>query len=519
MSNEQTTRYMAAAPKGELQEKFMFGWRTRDNTRVENINEFVKQVLNIPRAHELVSEYMILSEEVSSKILMVLHPYQIHAIEAIFEAASKHQSGYIWHATGSGKTITSFVSTKLLAQKSGIDRTIMLLDRKDLDSQTQKEYDRFSKGSANGNTSTKILKAQLEDKYENKIEFLFTENFKAKDVNEWYEHCIEKGLEDIKLSMPIAVKDPSLLAFSNTSQAGLVCYFKDNLVTYFIPKWEPGDKGWNVIYKEYKWENPPKEKAKFEDNTEDFKNKVLELAKIQKNVVLVINEPSHNPTGFRMTYEEWVNLMDFFKSIRDTNIIVIRDVAYFEYDDRGEEETKKIRKLLVGLPKNILFMYAFSLSKSLSIYGMRIGAQIAVSSDEEVIQEFKDALPFSCRTTWSNIPKGGMKLFATIMKNPELKANFLNEKQGYMDLLNERANIFLAEAKEVNLELLPYKSGFFVTVPVGKTVDKVIEDLENKNIFVIKFDTGIRIGLCSVPKKKIKGLAKKIKESIDKSKN
>ena len=73
-------------------------------------------------------------------------------------------------------------------------------------------------------------------KYENKIEFLFTENFKAKDVSEWYEHCIEKGLEDIKLSMPIAVKDPSLLGFSNTSQAGLICYFKDNVVTYFIPK-------------------------------------------------------------------------------------------------------------------------------------------------------------------------------------------------------------------------------------------------------------------------------------------
>ena len=68
-------------------------------------------------------------------------------------------------------------------------------------------------------------------KYENKVEFLFTENFKAKNVNEWYEHCIEKDLEDIKLSMPIAVKDPSLLAFSNASQAGLICYFKDNLVT------------------------------------------------------------------------------------------------------------------------------------------------------------------------------------------------------------------------------------------------------------------------------------------------
>lgn len=150
MSNEQTTRYMAAAPKGELQEKYMFAWRTRDNTRVENINEFAKQVLNIPRAHELVSEYMILSEEQSSKVLMVLHPYQIHAIEAIFEAASKHQSGYIWHATGSGKTITSFVSTKLLAQRSGIDRTIMLLDRKDLDNQTTSEFTKFASAYSTG---------------------------------------------------------------------------------------------------------------------------------------------------------------------------------------------------------------------------------------------------------------------------------------------------------------------------------------------------------------------------------
>lgn len=158
MSNEQTTRYMAAAPKDELQEKFMFGWRTRDNTRVENINEFAKQVLNIPRAHELVSEYMILSEEPSSKILMVLHPYQIHAIEAIFESASKHQSGYIWHATGSGKTITSFVSTKLLAQKSGIDRTIMLLDRKDLDNQTTSEFTKFASAYSTGvNTNKNTL--------------------------------------------------------------------------------------------------------------------------------------------------------------------------------------------------------------------------------------------------------------------------------------------------------------------------------------------------------------------------
>ena len=131
---------------------------------------------------------------------------------------------------------------------------------------------------------TKNKIAYTPSKYENKIEFLFTENFKAKDVNEWYEHCIEKGLEDIKLSMPIAVKDPSLLAFSNTSQAGLVCYFKDNVVTYFIPKWESGDNGWNVIYREYKWENPPKEKVQFEDNTEDFKNTLSKIATLADKI-------------------------------------------------------------------------------------------------------------------------------------------------------------------------------------------------------------------------------------------
>lgn len=251
-------------------------------------------------------------------------------------------------------------------------------------------------------------------------------------------------------------------------------------------------------------------------NLEDFKEKISNIAKMQDNLIVVINEPSHNPTGFRMTYEEWKDVYDFVKEIKDTNLIMIRDVAYFEYDDRTQEEKNKIRALLLGLPENILVVYAFSLSKSLSIYGMRVGAQIAVSSSSDVIQEFKDAIPFSCRVTWSNISKGGMKLFAKIMTNPELKERFLKEKDSYMKLLIDRANLFINESNHVGLKYLPYKSGFFVTLPVGQNVDKVMEDLESKNIFVIKFNNGIRIGLCSVPLYKIVGLAKRIKDSIDK---
>lgn len=144
ISNEQTTRYFANALPKDMHKKFLFSWRTKDNRKVDNLYEFVKQVLNIPDAHRLIANYTIVSEDQDNKALMVLHSYQIHAIEALFASAVKHQSGYVWHATGSGKTLTSFVSTKLLARKSGIDRTVMLIDRKDLDSQTTSEFTKFA---------------------------------------------------------------------------------------------------------------------------------------------------------------------------------------------------------------------------------------------------------------------------------------------------------------------------------------------------------------------------------------
>lgn len=161
ISNEQTTRYFANAMPKDMHKKLIFSWRTTDNRKVENLYEFVKQVLNIPDAHRLIANYTIVSEDQDNKALMVLHPYQIHAIEALFTSAMKHESGYVWHATGSGKTLTSFVSTKLLARKTGVDRTIMLIDRKDLDNQTTTEFTKFASefntGISSGNAKSNSL--------------------------------------------------------------------------------------------------------------------------------------------------------------------------------------------------------------------------------------------------------------------------------------------------------------------------------------------------------------------------
>ncbi|WP_273836287.1 type I restriction endonuclease subunit R [Guptibacillus sedimenti] len=175
ISNEQTTRYFANAIPKDMHKKFVFSWRTTANRKVENLYEFVKQVLNIPDAHRLIANYTIVSEDQDNKALMVLHPYQIHAIEALFTSAMKHESGFVWHATGSGKTLTSFVSTKLLARKPGVDRTIMIIDRKDLDNQTTTEFTKFasefntgiSSGTAQSNSlivgteSSRVLSEKL----------------------------------------------------------------------------------------------------------------------------------------------------------------------------------------------------------------------------------------------------------------------------------------------------------------------------------------------------------------------
>lgn len=161
ISNEQTTRYFANALPKDMHRKFVFSWRTTENRKVDNLYEFVKQMLNIPDAHRLIANYTIVSEDQDNKALMVLHPYQIHAIEALFASAARHESGFVWHATGSGKTLTSFVSTKLFARKPGVDRTIMLIDRKDLDSQTTSEFTKFASefntGISSGNAAANSL--------------------------------------------------------------------------------------------------------------------------------------------------------------------------------------------------------------------------------------------------------------------------------------------------------------------------------------------------------------------------
>lgn len=145
VSNAVDTKYFAAARAAELAEgkKFITGWVDEKNHPVCDYLDFAKAVLRIPQAHEMIAKYTVLDNE--KKKLLILRPYQIHAIEAMRAASKRGISGYIWHTTGSGKTMTSYKATRnLLMDIPSIEKTIFLIDRKDLDMQTKMAFQSYA---------------------------------------------------------------------------------------------------------------------------------------------------------------------------------------------------------------------------------------------------------------------------------------------------------------------------------------------------------------------------------------
>jgi type I restriction enzyme, R subunit len=145
-------------------------WADAANKPIEDLSGFTKTFFAKHSLLNILTRYCVLTAD---RMLLVMRPYQIVATEKILqriETSSNYKQwgtiaagGYIWHTTGSGKTLTSFKSAQLATKMPGIDKVLFVVDRKDLDYQTMQEYDRFEKGAANSNTSTKVLKSQLEN--------------------------------------------------------------------------------------------------------------------------------------------------------------------------------------------------------------------------------------------------------------------------------------------------------------------------------------------------------------------
>ncbi len=166
ISNGVDTKYFANGD-GDLSFQYTFYWSDAENNRCSNLQDFTMQFLPKCCVSKMISRYMILDKD--AKALMIMRPYQVFAVEALLDRAQGNYNAYVWHTTGSGKTLTSFKLSQLLKGQNGIAKVIFLVDRKDLDGQTLTEFNRFEKKSVSATEDADMLLDYLKDPSEKLI--------------------------------------------------------------------------------------------------------------------------------------------------------------------------------------------------------------------------------------------------------------------------------------------------------------------------------------------------------------
>lgn len=160
ISNGVNTKYYANNPVGKRDFKQTFFWADEGNKKITQLSEFAEVFLEKCQLSKMITKYIVLNE--SEEMLMALRPYQYYAVEAIVEQVrNTEKNGYIWHTTGSGKTLTSFKAAQILTQSPHVHKVVFVVDRKDLDYQTIKEFNSFSEGSVDATDNTKKLVDQF----------------------------------------------------------------------------------------------------------------------------------------------------------------------------------------------------------------------------------------------------------------------------------------------------------------------------------------------------------------------
>ena len=160
ISNGVNTKYYANAPLKAKSFKQTFFWANEQNQLITQLAQFSEIFLEPCHLSKMITKYIVMNE--SQKILMVLRPYQFYAVEAIVERVkTTTKFGYVWHTTGSGKTLTSFKAAQIITNLPNVYKVVFVVDRKDLDYQTTKEFNAFSRGSIDGTTNTNALVQQL----------------------------------------------------------------------------------------------------------------------------------------------------------------------------------------------------------------------------------------------------------------------------------------------------------------------------------------------------------------------
>jgi type I restriction enzyme R subunit len=186
ISNGVNTRYFANNPNGGY--KFTFNWTDAANLPFNELDKFAVFFLEKCTLGKIIGKYIVLHE--GDKCLMVLRPYQFYAVEKILDRVqNSNDNGYIWHTTGAGKTLTSFKTAQLVSELDDVDKVMFVVDRHDLDTQTQSEYEAFEPGAVDGTDNTDELVKRLHSN--SKIIITTIQKLNAAVSKTWYSSKID----------------------------------------------------------------------------------------------------------------------------------------------------------------------------------------------------------------------------------------------------------------------------------------------------------------------------------------
>lgn len=218
ISNGVNTRYFANNPNSGY--KFTFNWTDAANVPFNELDKFAEFFFDKCTLGKMISKYIVLHE--GDKCIMVLRPYQYYAVEKILDRViNSNDNGYIWHTTGAGKTLTSFKAAQLVSELPDVDRVMFVVDRHDLDTQTQSEYEAFEPGAVDGTDDTSELVRRLNGN--SKIIITTIQKLNTAVSKDWYSN----KLEAIKKSRMVMIFDECHRSHFGDSHKNIVKFFRN----------------------------------------------------------------------------------------------------------------------------------------------------------------------------------------------------------------------------------------------------------------------------------------------------
>lgn len=236
--------------------------------------------------------------------------------------------------------------------------------------------------------------------------------------------------------------------------------------------------------------------------------------KEHEHIVFVLNDPCQNPTGYCLTKEEYDELFDIFERCSSLGqLTVLFDIAYMAFNQSEDAPCVMIDKLAEG---NLHFLpvIAFSCSKVFGLYGLRLGALIALAEDEEEKEEISRAFGAQARGTYS-VPVGtAQAAVSKILNNPDKKQELLAQVKKNSDVVFQRGKSLLKALDEAKIPHYPYKSGFFISLKLEHAYE-IFEKLKGKHIYIVPMnDNMIRIALSGMTEDECLKLVEAFKEVL-----